>query len=99
MSSQSDSPIARLRQQTVADERVALLEQAPLFSVLRPHDLRDLVSKFYSVRYQRGEALFREGEPAERLFLTSRGWGEALRVVSCNSSSPGSSSISSTTGS
>ncbi len=73
MSSQSDSPIARLRQQTVADERVALLEQAPLFSVLGPHDLRDLASKFYSVRYQRGEALFREGEPAERLFLTSRG--------------------------
>lgn len=68
-----DSPIARLRQQSALDERVALLEQAPLFSVLTVNDLQDLATKFHSVRYRRGEAIFREGEPAERLFLTASG--------------------------
>lgn len=61
-----DSPIARLRQQSALDERVLLLEQAPLFSVLTVSDLQDLATKFHSVRYRRGEAIFREGEPAER---------------------------------
>lgn len=73
LSSGSESPIARLRQQGMTDERVALLEQAPLFSVLGPSNLRELATKFYSVRYQKGEAVFREGEPAERLFLIVNG--------------------------
>ncbi len=68
-----DSPITRLHHQNVAEERVALLQQAPLFSVLSANDLRDLASRFYSVHYRRGEAIFREGEPAERLFLTAGG--------------------------
>jgi CRP-like cAMP-binding protein len=55
------------------DERMALLEQAPLFSVLHPHDLRTLAGKFHLLRYRRGEIVFREGEPAERLFLIEQG--------------------------
>jgi CRP/FNR family cyclic AMP-dependent transcriptional regulator len=41
--------------------------------VLHPHDLRILADKFSPVRYQKGEMIFREGEPAERLFLIDRG--------------------------
>ena len=67
------SPIARIREQRVLEERVALLEQAPLFSVLHPRDLKTLADKFHPVRYRRGEVIFREGEPAERLFLIKDG--------------------------
>lgn len=68
-----ESPITALRRRQVVDERVTLLEQAPLFSVLRGEDLRDLADKFHVARYRKGEGIFREGEPAERLFLIESG--------------------------
>lgn len=80
ISSPSQSPITRLRQQSVVDERVELLEQAPFFSVLGANDLQELAAKFYSIRYGKGKAVFREGEPAERLFLRQRARAE-LRLV------------------
>jgi CRP/FNR family transcriptional regulator, cyclic AMP receptor protein len=67
------SMIEELRRDQELGERVALLEQAPLFSVLRGEDMRDLAGKFHGVRYRRGEVIFREGEPAERLFLIDEG--------------------------
>jgi CRP/FNR family transcriptional regulator, cyclic AMP receptor protein len=67
------SRISRIREQSVLGERVALLEHAPLFSVLHPADLRTLAGKFHPVRYGKGEVIFREGEPAERLFLIDEG--------------------------
>lgn len=54
-------------------DRVGLLEQAPLFSVLHPRDLQVLASKFHEIAYKRTEMVFREGEPAERLFLIEAG--------------------------
>jgi CRP/FNR family transcriptional regulator, cyclic AMP receptor protein len=54
-------------------EAVALLEQAPLFSVLHPGDLEILAGRFHTIRYDRGDMIFREGEPAERLFLIKEG--------------------------
>lgn len=77
------SPIARLREEQVLGVRTALLEQAPLFSVLHPNDLRVLASKFAVVRYRRGDVIFREGETAERLFLI----GEGRAKLSTSSSS------------
>lgn len=67
------SPIAGLRERRFLEERIALLEHAPLFSVLHPVDLQMLATKFQPVRYRRGEMIFREGEPAERLFLIDHG--------------------------
>jgi len=67
------SLIEDLRRDQELGELVALLEQAPLFSVLRGEDMRDLAGKFHGVRYRRGEVIFREGEPAERLFLIDDG--------------------------
>jgi CRP/FNR family cyclic AMP-dependent transcriptional regulator len=67
------TPIGELRRNQELAERVSLLEQAPLFSVLRGEDMRDLADKFHSVRYRRSEVIFREGEPAERLFLIDEG--------------------------
>ena len=69
----SVSPITRLRRETLMRERVDLLEDAPLFSVLHPDDLFSLAEKFHPIRYGRGEVIFREGEPAERLFLVDHG--------------------------
>ncbi len=69
----SGSPIRDLRRDQEIGERVTLLEQAPLFSVLRGEDMRDLADKFHAVRYRKGEVIFREGEPAERLFLIDEG--------------------------
>ncbi len=68
-----ENPITQLRRRQEVDERVELLEQAPLFSVLRGEDIRDLADKFHVVRYRKGEVIFREGEPAERLFLIAGG--------------------------
>jgi CRP/FNR family transcriptional regulator, cyclic AMP receptor protein len=67
------SLISRLREEQMMSERVDLLEQAPLFSVLHPNDLATLATKFHPIRYRRGEVIFREGEPAERLFLIDLG--------------------------
>src|SRR5205823_15097171 len=67
------SPITELRRNHELAERVELLEQAPLFSVLRGEDMRDLADKFHAVRYRKAEVIFREGEPAERLFLIDDG--------------------------
>jgi CRP/FNR family cyclic AMP-dependent transcriptional regulator len=66
-------PVGDLRTKGRLDDRVALLEEAPLFSVLRGEDLRDLAGKFHEVRYRRGEVIFREGEPAEHIFLIGSG--------------------------
>jgi len=65
--------ISRVREDQMLIERVELLEQAPLFSVLHPSDLRILAARFHLVRYGRGEVIFREGETAERLFLSDVG--------------------------
>jgi CRP-like cAMP-binding protein len=65
--------IARLRLQQLIEERSRLLEQAPLFSVLHPDDLRTLATRFHAVRYRKSEMIFREGEPSERLFLIDQG--------------------------
>lgn len=67
------SPIARLRGALDIEQRVALLAEAPLFSVLHPRDLAVLAEKFHALRYRRGEMIFREEEPAERLFLIASG--------------------------
>ena len=69
----SESVVSRLREQQTIAERVELLEQAPLFSVLHPADLVNLSKKFHLVRYGKGEVVFRDGEPAERLFLIDGG--------------------------
>ncbi len=67
------SPVTRLRRDHALAERVGLLEQAPLFSVLEASELRTLAEKFHVLRYRKGEMIFREGEPAERMFLTEQG--------------------------
>jgi len=69
----ASSFISRVREEELLVERVELLEQAPLFSVLHPSDLRVLASRFRLVRFGRGEVIFREGEPAQRLFLIDSG--------------------------
>jgi CRP-like cAMP-binding protein len=65
--------ISRVREEHMLTERVELLEQAPLFSVLHPTDLKVLAARFHLVRYSRGEVIFRESELAERLFLIDSG--------------------------
>lgn len=65
--------ISRVREEHMLSERVELLEQAPLFSVLHPTDLKVLAARFHLVRYGRGEVIFRESELAERLFLIDTG--------------------------
>lgn len=67
------SPIAARRQRELVEDRVRLLERAPLFSVLDSRQLEELASRFYAVSFRRNEMIFREGEPAERLFLIDQG--------------------------
>jgi CRP/FNR family transcriptional regulator len=67
------SPFARFREENLSEERVQLLERAPLFSVLDSSDLKLLANKFHPIRFRRGEVIFREGEPTERLFLIESG--------------------------
>jgi CRP/FNR family cyclic AMP-dependent transcriptional regulator len=72
-SSEGVSSVTRLRREHQLAERVTLLEQAPLFGVLHPTDLAVLADKFHPITYRKGEVIFREGEPAERLFLIDTG--------------------------
>lgn len=65
--------VLRLRKENAMQKRVALLEQAPLFSVLRSDDLWLLAEKLYAIRVRENEVIFREGEPAERMFLIDQG--------------------------
>lgn len=67
------SPIARLRRESQLRGKIELLEQAPLFSVLHPRDLSFVAQKLHTVGYHKGEAIFREGEPAERMFVLDSG--------------------------
>jgi CRP-like cAMP-binding protein len=55
------------------DACVDLLDKAPLFGVLQRDDLHELAHKFYPVRFRKRETIFREGEPAERLFIVGEG--------------------------
>lgn len=45
----------------------------PLFESLSPDDRRGLASKFVRRAYRRGEALFRQGDPAGNLYLIETG--------------------------
>lgn len=67
------SPVSLLRKENTLQERVGLLEQAPLFSVLRSDDLWLLAEKFYPIIFRKNEVIFRESEPAERMFLIDVG--------------------------
>lgn len=67
------SPVTRLREEHLLEGRVRLLERAPLFSVLPPPELRTLAQRFHALRVGKGEMIFREGEPAERMFLIGEG--------------------------
>lgn len=69
----SASSIPLFRKERTLQERVALLQNAPLFSVLRSDDLWRLAEKFYSMRYREKEVIFREGEPADLMFLIESG--------------------------
>lgn len=73
--------VARIREQQALSERNELLGEAPLFSGLDPADLEVLSGKFRPIRVRRGEVIFREGEPAERLFLIDEG-SVKLSIVS-----------------
>lgn len=79
---EAGSPVTRLRQEHALESRIELLERAPLFSVLPPPELRTLAAKFHALRFRRGEMIFREGEPAERMFVIEHG------RVKLSSSSP-----------
>lgn len=68
-----EPPGRGLRQERLLQERVGLLEQAPLFAVLRGEDLRDLAAKLHEVRYRKGEVIFREGAPAELILVIAQG--------------------------
>src|SRR2546430_6298591 len=61
--------ISELRRGQELAERVSLLEQAPLFSVLRGEDIRDLADKFHAVRYRRAAGVLPGGAAAAPLFL------------------------------
>ena len=49
--------ISRVREEQMLVQRIELLEQAPLFSVLHPSDLRVLASRFHLVRYAKGDVI------------------------------------------
>lgn len=62
-----------MREDDLIRHRVELLRQAPLFGVLPPQELGALATQCYAHRYRKGEMVFREGEPAERILLIESG--------------------------
>ena len=46
---------------------------SPLFSALDPHAQQELKAQMVEVRLARGQSLFREGEPGDRLYVVTAG--------------------------
>jgi CRP/FNR family transcriptional regulator, nitrogen oxide reductase regulator len=59
----------------------SLIAGSPTFSGMRPEDLDDILVQAAPLRVPKGEAAFRQGEPADRFFLLLHG---RLRVTRLN---------------
>jgi CRP-like cAMP-binding protein len=55
------------------DQRVEVLRVTQPFSVLDEASVRDLAAHVREVRFRKGEVIYREGEPADVLFVVARG--------------------------
>ena len=49
------------------------LRRLPIFRGLSPADLRAIADCLFCVRYERGDTIFRHGEPPERLYIVETG--------------------------
>ena len=49
------------------------LRRLPIFRGLSPADLRAVADRLFCVRYERGDTIFRHGEPPERLYIVETG--------------------------
>jgi CRP/FNR family cyclic AMP-dependent transcriptional regulator len=56
-----------------ADDRLNALRSTVPFSVLGDDQLRALAGGLATVRFQKGDVIYREGEPARELFIVRRG--------------------------
>ena len=55
-------------------EKLALLQKVPLFQGVRTESLARLAAVAQEVEYETQQAIFRENEAAEALFLTQPGF-------------------------
>ena len=69
---------------STAEDRAAVLAKTEIFGPLDPSALQTVAERLREVRLEKGDVLFREGEPGESLFVVSDG---LLKV--CVSSSGG----------
>ena len=49
------------------------IRRLPIFRGLSPADLRAIADRLFCVRYERGDTIFRHGEPPERLYIVETG--------------------------
>ena len=49
------------------------IRRLPIFRGLSPSDLRAVADRLFCVRFERGDTIFRHGEPADRLFVVETG--------------------------
>ena len=49
------------------------IRRLPIFRGLSPEDLRAIADRLFCVRYERGDTIFRQGEPADRFYVVETG--------------------------
>ena len=49
------------------------IRRLPIFRGLSPDDLRAVAERLFCVRYERGDTIFRHGEPADRFYVVETG--------------------------
>ena len=49
------------------------IRRLPIFRGLSPEDLRAVADRLFCVRYERGDTIFRHGEPADRFYVVETG--------------------------
>jgi CRP-like cAMP-binding protein len=54
-------------------EKIAVLKRVPFLQGLSASDLKSISQKFSEVRFARGEYLYWEGDPSDRLYVVRRG--------------------------
>ena len=58
---------------SLSQARLALVAAQPFFKGLKPKQLKQLASSALEVKFQEGQSIFREGDPANRFYLILKG--------------------------
>jgi CRP/FNR family transcriptional regulator, dissimilatory nitrate respiration regulator len=70
---------ATVEKQEMATDDTTIVMRAPLFQAMGPDITHSIIQNRTARRYDRGERVFQQGDPAESFFLVVEGWVKLYR--------------------